>query len=63
MNVHEYRCALCDGQFHDHSTEEERLDEYRNIWGKDISAKEEDIYHICDDCWKELGRRGMLPRQ
>lgn len=56
MKENEYECAICHGIFAKSRSDEEALEETKNVFGKDYSQENidnGDLAVICDDCWKK----------
>lgn len=50
MKKNEYRCEMCGGIFEKGWTDEEALEEYKNIFGEEATIAN-DNYVVCDDCY------------
>ena len=45
-----YICAVCKGEFEFVTEEEDMIEEYEQLFGKNASKENMDI--VCDDCWQ-----------
>ncbi len=48
----EYKCQMCGGEFESDITDEEALEEARELFPE---YEKEEMEIVCDDCWKKMG--------
>lgn len=53
LKQNEYRCKMCLNVYEKEWSDEEALNESKEIFGGDPTVENSDV--VCDDCWKKLG--------
>lgn len=55
LPCHEYTCAVCGGEFHEHTTEADRLMRYQEEFSEEMRAySPEAPSSVCDDCYQKM---------